>query len=66
MGLRTVYGISEPSFAQVTNGGTMKDTLVWSEVERMAQNGLVEYSSGTLRTTRKGLALLDHIVRSIY
>ena len=68
MGLRTIYGISGTSFSQVTNGESMKDTLVWTEVERMVQAGLLEYdaSAEILRATRKGLALLDYIVRTIY
>lgn len=69
MGLRTIYGISGSSFSRVTNGATMKDTLVWPEVERMVQAGLLEYKSASeenLRPTRKGLALLDYVVRAIY
>jgi DNA-binding transcriptional regulator PaaX len=68
MSLRTTYGINDKAFTQITNGKTMKDTLVRSEVARLVDAGLLlcDANEASLRTTRKGLALLDYIVRAIY
>lgn len=66
MGLRTIYGIDNKTFSSVTNGGTMENTLIWAEVERLVEAGLLRYEAGVLCATRKGLALLDYIIRSIY
>eukprot|EP01111_Echinosteliopsis_oligospora_P006772 TRINITY_DN2111_c0_g3_i1.p1 TRINITY_DN2111_c0_g3~~TRINITY_DN2111_c0_g3_i1.p1 ORF type:complete len:415 (-),score=86.60 TRINITY_DN2111_c0_g3_i1:25-1269(-) len=67
MGLRTIFGVSENTFLKSSGGKTLKQGLIWEEVERLRDAGLLYVSSDCcwIGPTPKGMSLLDFVLRSI-